>query len=551
MNETKSNITKLVMCKINNTVEYKNEIFDALHKLLNGNHIKYNIENTIYNNLNLSDDSFQNILGHINEKTKRRKENGVYYTPNDVSKYIIANAFINRFIEDNNKTHNFNDCIEILRDLNNEDKEKLLFDTQVIDPTCGTGEFLVNVFEMKYILLENKKSDENILNIVATIFGNDIDEESNDIAKIRMFFFIANKLANRNSLLKLAEILKGQFYNIDFVLRNKNIKKKFDIIVGNPPYVEYGKYSEKEKLKNKFGNIYADVIKNSIDMLKDKGIIGYIIPLSYISTNRMKTIREYVIKNMKKQFILNFADRPDCLFNGVHQKLNILISQKGNEKHKIFTSNYKHWYKYEREKLLNGREVIECIPCSEQFIPKIGNIVENNIFNKVYTCSDNNIYDFQNSNASKKIFLNMRACFWIKAFSFNPGSKEYKEFCYDDDKFYFIECLLNSSLFWLYWTMMSDCWHITKKELKSFYVPENIIETKKFKELAEKLEEKLEKTKKYVGTKQVDYEYKHKCCKDIIDKIDNELAIVYNLSNKELNYIKSFAINYRVGGNND
>lgn len=551
MNETKSNITKLVMCKINNTVEYKNEIFDALHKLLNGNYIKYNIENTIYNNLNLSDDSFQNILGHINEKTKRRKENGVYYTPNDVSKYIIANAFINRFIEDNNKTHNFNDCIEILRDLNNEDKEKLLFDTQVIDPTCGTGEFLVNVFEMKYILLENKKSDENILNIVATIFGNDIDEESNDIAKIRMFFFIANKLANRNSLLKLAEILKGQFYNIDFVLRNKNIKKKFDIIVGNPPYVEYGKYSEKEKLKNKFGNIYADVIKNSIDMLKDKGIIGYIIPLSYISTNRMKTIREYVIKNMKKQFILNFADRPDCLFNGVHQKLNILISQKGNEKHKIFTSNYKHWYKYEREKLLNGREVIECIPCSEQFIPKIGNIVENNIFNKVYTCSDNNIYDFQNSNASKKIFLNMRACFWIKAFSFNPGSKEYKEFCYDDDKFYFIECLLNSSLFWLYWTMMSDCWHITKKELKSFYVPENIIETKKFKELAEKLEEKLEKTKKYVGTKQVDYEYKHKCCKDIIDKIDNELAIVYNLSNKELNYIKSFAINYRVGGNND
>ena len=205
----------------------------------------------------------------------------------------------------------------------------------------------------------------------------------------------------------------------------------------------------------------------------------------------------------------------------------------------------------EREKLLNGREVIECLPCSEQFIPKIGNIIENNIFNKVYTYSDNNIYDFQNNNASRKIFLNMRACFWIKAFSFNPGSKEYKEFCYDDEKFYFIECLLNSSLFWIYWTIMSDCWHITTKELKSFYVPDNIIETKKFKELAKKLEEKLEKTKKYVGTKQVDYEYKHKCCKDIIDKIDNELAIVYNLSNEELNYIKSFAINYRVGGNND
>jgi hypothetical protein len=553
MSVTKNNITELVMYKLNNIIEYKNEILKSLHILLNGNYMKYDIEGSICssNKLKLSDESFQNVLAHLNEKSDKRKTNGVYYTPNDVTKYIIANAFINRFFDDNTKTYNFNDCISILNTLNDKEINELLYNTKIIDPTCGTGEFLVSVFELKYLLLKDKFTDDDILNIVATIYGNDIDEESNDISKIRLFFCIANKLSNYKSFFKLAEILKGQFFNVDFVASSNKIKEKFDIIIGNPPYVEYGKYPEKEKLNNNFGNIYADVIKNSIDKLNEKGIIGYIIPLSYTSTNRMKSIRDYVIKNMKKQFILNFADRPDCLFNGVHQKLNILIAQKGENGHTIYTSNYKHWYKDEREQLLNGRDVIECEPCSDQFIPKIGNSIEKSIFRKIYTQTNKNIYDYQSNVTGKSIFLNMRACFWIKAFSFNPGSNEYKDFKYDEDNYYFIECLLNSSLFWIYWTIVSDCWHITTKELKSFYIPEDVINKEKFKELAKKLEDKLEKTKKYVGTKQVDYEYKHKCCKDIIDEIDEELAIIYGLCDKEKEYIKSFAITYRVGGNND
>jgi hypothetical protein len=51
----------------------------------------------------------------------------------------------------------------------------------------------------------------------------------------------------------------------------------------------------------------------------------------------------------------------------------------------------------------------------------------------------------------------------------------------------------------------------------------------------------------FVGTKQVDYEYKHKSCKDIIDEIDNELAKIYNLSQTQLEYIKNFGLKYRLG----
>ena len=78
-------------------------------------------------------------------------------------------------------------------------------------------------------------------------------------------------------------------------------------------------------------------------------------------------------------------------------------------------------------------------------------------------------------------------------------------------------------------------------------IPKSVGNIAKWQELQNKLEDKLEATKVFVGTKQVDYEYKHKFCKDIIDEIDDQLALVYKLSTSQLNYIKSFALKYRIG----
>lgn len=560
------NLTNVIPDIVNNHISFLfpdkkhakkvSKIYDGLRKLLNGNFEKYYFnENKVDKILDnkLTDIEFQKILSSLNEKQEIRKLNGVYYTPRDVTSFIINNCLNFDFLKFSNEICLLSDKFDLskfsgndLNILNFNILNKTLF-----DPTCGSGEFLFNALETKIKIAQDLRNDLNnidYLNILNTIHGNDLNIESVEITKIRLFFEMLRHLNDPHLYIKVADILNNNFHNKDFLNFNIDDFDKYDVVIGNPPFVEDSKTSLNHIIK--YGNIYANVLHNSVDLLKDNGILGFIIPISYVSTPRMSKIRYYVEQNTKNQLILNYSDRPDCLFNSVHQKLTIIFANKGKSKHKLFTSGYKYWYKSERKDLFIDSKLIESQPLSTSFYSKINNKIELNIFKKIFTTTRFNLLDLSIQNGRNKIFLNMRVGFWIKAFSFNPGSKEYKPFGYEDKIFDFIYCILNSSLFFIYWVIVSDCWHITSKELKHFYIPENFEYNKTYTDLSKKLEKELEKTKEYIGSKQTVYEYKHKNCKFIIDLIDDELAKIYDLTSSELKYVKNFAIKYRESRGN-
>lgn len=481
----------------------------------------------------------QDILSCINEKEEIRKNKGVYYTPSDVVNFILTNSV--KLVSDKLKPNNLH-----VMDLNGVPYTTYCFEKSVYDPTCGAGVFLLVALDMKLDLLDLHCKDvtkAKIKKVVGTINGNDLNEDSIIISKLRLFLCVLHRYGVQKAV-GLAKVLNLSFNNYDYVSTVPDPNMKYDIIIGNPPYIEDSKSDSVPSVK--YGNIYANVLDNAAKQLNEGGVMGFIIPLSYVSTPRMKRIRDELYGSVPIQYILSYSDRPDCLFTSVHQKLCILFGRNSNGTKTIYTANYRYWYKEERDDLFNSAEIVKNNYPVDDYIPKLGTKADVLIYKKIHA-KEHSLMNLI-ENGCESFYLNMRAAFWIKAFlNPHPGS-EYKEFkCIDANYKNFCMCLLNSSLFWWFWICISDCWHITRKELIGFKVPRQI-EFEEFNRLAQRLEDRLEETKLYVGTKQTEYEYKHKECTAVIHEIDDVINVMYGLSEEESLYIKNFAYRYRIGG---
>ncbi len=494
--------------------------------------------NIDYHQPSINLDLFQESLSKINEKELRRRDEGVYYTPKDTTEYVVANTYLNYIYSDNIQVHSVDKCLQILT---KADINKLVC-AKVFDPTCGTAEFLLSAINLKLQIIACD-SDDAILNLISTIYGNDIAKESILLSKVRLFFAVIKFLQNKSNSVRLSRILNKNFTTQDYIINN-NIYPKYDIIVGNPPYVEYRKLPVKPATN--YGNSYADVLRNSINAAKQNGALGFVIPISFVSTGRMKAIRDYSYSKLSKMFVINFADRPDCLFDGVHQKLTLFFGIKGKNKCSVYSSSYYHWYSGERNEILSKASVLPVIP-NDKYIPKIGDDFERSIFDKIMSAKGLTLADITSDIKSNTLlYLNMRGCFWMKAFSFNPGSNEYKQFKSPKEMQPYILAILNSNLYFLYWTIVSDCWHITGKEISEFIIPVKGVNFETFRNISNNIEKRLEETKKYIGSKQTAYEYKHKDCKAEIDAIDDALKDIYDLSDEEIEYLRNYKVRYRT-----
>lgn len=479
----------------------------------------------------------QKSLSTLNEKETIQKSKGVYYTPSDVVRFILVNSMKSAYGK--LTPDNLHDM-----DLSALPYRPLCTDKTVFDPTCGAGEFLLAALELKLDLLDThcpNAARAAIHKVVSTIRGNDINRDSVTITKIRLLLCVLHRYGPAR-LRGLSAVLNGCFSSYDFIQKMPDAQR-YDIIVGNPPYVEDWKSDPAPE--RRYGNIYGNVLENAALHLNEKGALGFIIPLSYVATPRMQPLRDTLFGMVEEQYILSYSDRPDCLFLYVHQKLCILFGKKKHRQKAIYTGSYQYWYNAEREDLFRSASAVRNRLSSGQYIPKVGSKADISIYQKV-TGKGRPIIDLLKGDGPP-VYLNMRATFWIKAFTTAHNGAEYKEFgCRDEDTASYCMCLLNSSIFWWYWVCVSDCWHITLKELGGFTVPRGA-DYALLHVLASRLEVRLEETKKYVGTKQTEYEYKHKDCVGDIHRIDDYINALFGLSAEESRYIKQFAYRYRIG----
>lgn len=484
----------------------------------------------------------QDALSKINEKQSIRKSKGVYYTPNDVVRFILTNSIKASFGK--LTVANISDM-----SLDNIPYRSFCCNKTVFDPTCGAGEYLLTALEMKINLLKNRTNiTKNLVRkAVSTIYGNDVNVESIIITELRLLLLIIETCGVAYCT-GLGNIMNRRFTSFDFIADEAAFEDRYHIVVGNPPYVE--DFKSGLELSDRYGNIYANILLNAAKKLVKNGAIGFIIPLSYVSTPRMKKLRDELGLLVSEQYILSFADRPDCLFDSVHQKLCILIGKDKKSEKTVYTGNYQYWYKQERATLFTDIRMVKNKHENADFIPKLGTEQDIVIYKKITdTRKMQSVYDISR-NGTESVYLNRREAFWMKAYREQVDDPEYKVFSFKSPiEADYCYCLINSSLFWWYWISVSDCWHVSK-DLNGFMMPMKVNMTGAT-ELAQGLRQRLEETKVYVGTKQTQYEYKHRECLEEIRAIDDFINAAYGLTEAESNYIKNFAIRYRTSGGID
>lgn len=509
------------------------------------------------------------ILARTFELNLDQKQNGIFYTDELVVDYVNKNCVYSTILKKlsshfkknvslvdtdiadiikNNKSLKdyFLTYISTLKISQLKQSKNIINSLRFFDPTCGDGAFLINIFkELNTVIgiINNKLSiieDSTTSVLENNIFGNDLSLVTIDFLKIR-FFSIITELTGKHP-----ENIKFNFFNSDF-LEFDNIAE-FDCIVGNPPYFESKTLNNKGYKTEKINNIYAPILERCSQFLAEDGVIGMIVPISLIATPRMLSLRELLKEEFNTVFISSFADRPASLFSRVHQKINIFIGLKNNLKEKnIYTSSYYYFNKEEYNQLFSNISYIE--NNWTEHIHKYGNITEKNISNSISNKNEN-IFNYIVPDSTHSIYLNMRVGFWIKCFVSNIDSNEYKKLSFKSagDKHLFM-AILNSNLFYLFWNLDSDGWHITLKNLERFKFDLsklNSTDRNKLIYLSKQLEKDLEKNKERIDSKQATHEYKHKKSKIIIDKIDNLLKDIYDFDENTLKYIKFYNLKYRM-----
>lgn len=106
----------------------------------------------------------------------------------------------------------------------------------------------------------------------------------------------------------------AQFYDSEFMF---NIKDGFDIVIGNPPYIDYRKIDDNTKKYldqfisykySKKGSIYIYFMEQGINLLKNDGILSFINPYQYLTADSGLGIRKFLIENTNILSIIDVSN---------------------------------------------------------------------------------------------------------------------------------------------------------------------------------------------------------------------------------------------------
>lgn len=219
----------------------------------------------------------------------KRKKQGIFFT----NKILIIDRVL--------------DCIKF---------DQSIFNSTILEPSCGHGIFILRFLFKLYQISPNPKILKEFIsnNLFLVDVNHKMTEKVRDnINKLWCLLFNCKYSGEINT------------FNFDFTNKNnciKDILGNVDYIIGNPPYVSlYGRRDKKENelqrinylnsynqfpksVKNGKINYIMLFLERSLDYLKYDGKLAFIIDIAFFETAYLYT-RKYLLENTQIQSIIH------------------------------------------------------------------------------------------------------------------------------------------------------------------------------------------------------------------------------------------------------
>jgi hypothetical protein len=274
----------------------------------------------------------------IEEKPEVRKAGGVYYTPRYIVEYIVS---------------------QTVEKLLGHDQPETTLQLHFLDPACGSGSFLLRVFEVvcehwqqwltskpnrrtrQWCWVDEKTGDVHLTMALkrrilrSNIFGVDLDPGAVEVTQLSLYLKMLEN-ENRNTLQRQRELLPDDDdpllppleYNIqcgnsliasDFSMMPDDLVRVrafdwevgfkeimhsggFDAVLGNPPYGrlldEPGEKYATVQYPCCRGNpdVYLAFIERGLRLLKTKGRMAFIVPSAWLGAPACHAVRERLLE---------------------------------------------------------------------------------------------------------------------------------------------------------------------------------------------------------------------------------------------------------------
>jgi len=218
----------------------------------------------------------------------------------------------------------------------------------VLDPCCGTGNFLDAVYRRLLASIPDATQvGPRIGLLTASIFGCDSDARAVEIAKRRLW---QTAIETSNEWVPFAEFPHQNFLVGDalslvptddarhLVLGaawgpwlTAAFRRRFGIVIGNPPYgkVRLPGAQRRYFADSVYGhaNTYALFLHLGVELLEDGGALGYVLPASMLSGLYFKNLRKFLIEHCSIRAIVQFGQRTG-LFEAVLQEIMFLVVRR-------------------------------------------------------------------------------------------------------------------------------------------------------------------------------------------------------------------------------